>query len=102
MSLASVKRFAEALEADPDAHNAGCSAWERKTGASLSLYPQELLDLVADLKQARRTIQKLRSNRKEALERLHSAAQGWSYSADHIEQAEKLLTKTIRGPWTSK
>lgn len=44
-----VRRFAEALKADPSAHRVGCSAWERRTGSSLGLAPETLLALCAEV-----------------------------------------------------
>lgn len=59
-----VRRFAEALKADPYAHRVGCSAWERKTGASLNLSPEYLLKLCDQLEAAQEELKELRKKGK--------------------------------------
>lgn len=103
MSASAIKRFAEAWKADPYEHNVGCSAWERKTGASLTLWPEALLDLVATLEDAKKTIRKLNDNRKEALDSLKLISTerfgAGSYAERRISEAEELLSVVIKSPW---
>lgn len=56
-----VRRFAEALKADPSAHRVGCSAWERRTGASLSLDPETLLKLCAEVDELKERLKRYES-----------------------------------------
>lgn len=53
MTVEYVKRFAEALKADPTSHHVGCHAWERRTGASLGLAPETLLELCSEVTELR-------------------------------------------------
>lgn len=60
MSAEYVKRFAEALKADPTSHRAGCHAWERRTGSSLSLSPETLLELCAEVAELKKQLREVK------------------------------------------